>query len=257
MPAIVARWHVGSRSACRPGSAPSRRSCRARRAPRCAAPRPTFLRRDVAVMVALGVVAFRDGGVAAVGVVTAVRMVPAALLAPFAATLADRVRRERVLAWIGLIRAATLGSAAALLRPRRAGGRRVMPGHRGHGRADALPSRALRATACALRVSAAADERERGARHARLARHARRSAGCGGAAGDERTGRRVRRVRRRVAVGRAARHLAAVRPAATGPALRRHRRPRSAAGLRDDRGRSQTSGSSRASRPRRRSRAAA
>jgi Cyclic nucleotide-binding domain/Major Facilitator Superfamily len=68
-----------------------------------------------AVMVALGVVAFRDGGAAAVGVVTAVRMVPAALLAPFAATLADTVRRERVLAWIGLIRAATLGSAAALL----------------------------------------------------------------------------------------------------------------------------------------------
>jgi predicted MFS family arabinose efflux permease len=42
-------------------------------------------------------------------------MVPAALLAPFAATLADTVRRERVLAWIGLIRAATLGGAAALL----------------------------------------------------------------------------------------------------------------------------------------------
>ncbi len=48
-------------------------------------------------MVALGVVAFRDGGVAAVGVVTAARMAPAALLAPFLATLADRVRRERVL----------------------------------------------------------------------------------------------------------------------------------------------------------------
>jgi Cyclic nucleotide-binding domain/Major Facilitator Superfamily len=68
-----------------------------------------------AVTVALGVVAFRDGGAAAVGLVTAARMVPAALLAPFAATLADTVRRERVLAWIGLIRAATLGCAAGLL----------------------------------------------------------------------------------------------------------------------------------------------
>jgi hypothetical protein len=34
-----------------------------------------------AVMVTLGVVAFRDGGSAAVGVVTALRMLPAALLA--------------------------------------------------------------------------------------------------------------------------------------------------------------------------------
>ncbi len=70
---------------------------------------------DCAVMVALGVVAYRHGGVAAVGAVTALRMVPAALMAPFAATLADTVRREYVLAWIGLIRAVALGSAAALL----------------------------------------------------------------------------------------------------------------------------------------------
>jgi MFS family permease len=68
-----------------------------------------------AVMVALGVVAFRDGGAAAVGLVTAARMAPAALLAPFAATVADRVRRERVLAGVGLVRAATLGAAAAVL----------------------------------------------------------------------------------------------------------------------------------------------
>lgn len=70
---------------------------------------------ECAVMVAVGVVAFRDGGAAAVGGVTAVRMVPAALVAPFAATLADAVRREFVLVWIGLVRAATLGTAAALV----------------------------------------------------------------------------------------------------------------------------------------------
>src|SRR5215207_3911917 len=69
---------------------------------------------EAAFMVALGVLAFRDGGVAAVGVVTAARMAPAALLAPFLATMADRVRRERVLTVVGLIRAVTLGCAAAV-----------------------------------------------------------------------------------------------------------------------------------------------
>jgi MFS family permease len=70
---------------------------------------------ETAFMVALAVVAFRDGGVAAVGAVTAARMAAAALLAPFLATMADRVRRERVLVWVGLIRAATLGCAAAVI----------------------------------------------------------------------------------------------------------------------------------------------
>src|SRR5215212_3725274 len=69
---------------------------------------------ETAFMVALGVVAFRDGGVAAVGAVTAARMATAALLAPFLATMADRVRRERVLACVGVIRAAMLGSAAVI-----------------------------------------------------------------------------------------------------------------------------------------------
>ena len=50
----------------------------------------------------------------AVGVVTGARMAAAALLAPFLATFADRVRRERVLACVGLVRAATLGCAAAM-----------------------------------------------------------------------------------------------------------------------------------------------
>src|SRR5215211_2081881 len=68
-----------------------------------------------AVMVTIGVVAFRDGGAAAVGLVALLRMAPAALLAPFAATVADRVRRERVLGWVGAIRACTLAAAAAVL----------------------------------------------------------------------------------------------------------------------------------------------
>src|SRR6187200_2112009 len=68
-----------------------------------------------AATVALGVVAYRDGGAAAVGLVGLLRMVPAAFIAPFAATLADRVRREVVLAAVGVVRAVTLGAAAAVL----------------------------------------------------------------------------------------------------------------------------------------------
>ena len=69
---------------------------------------------ESAFMVALAVVAFREGGVAAVGIVTAARMATAALLAPFLATMADRVRRERVLTGIGVVRAAMLAGAAAV-----------------------------------------------------------------------------------------------------------------------------------------------
>ncbi len=65
-------------------------------------------------MVAFAVLVFRAGGVAAVGVVTAVRMAAAALLAPGLATVADRVRRERVLVGVGLVRGTTLGSIALL-----------------------------------------------------------------------------------------------------------------------------------------------
>jgi MFS family permease len=69
---------------------------------------------ESAFMVALAVVAFRNGGVTAVGAVTAARMAPAALLAPFLATMADRVRRERVLICVGVVRAAMLGCAAVV-----------------------------------------------------------------------------------------------------------------------------------------------
>ncbi len=69
---------------------------------------------ESAFMVAFAVLVFRDGGVAAVGIVTAVRMAAAALLAPALSTVADRVRRERVLVGVGLVRAATLGGIAGL-----------------------------------------------------------------------------------------------------------------------------------------------
>src|SRR5919107_2959557 len=69
---------------------------------------------ESAFMVALSVVAFREGGLGAVGVVTAVRMSMAALLTPFLATVADRIRRERVLTSIGVVRALALSTAAAV-----------------------------------------------------------------------------------------------------------------------------------------------
>src|SRR6059058_5760322 len=69
---------------------------------------------ETAFMVGLAVIAFRDGGVVAVGVVTGARMAAAALLAPFLATVADRVRRELVLSGVGVVRAVMLGAGAVV-----------------------------------------------------------------------------------------------------------------------------------------------
>src|SRR5215212_5917058 len=69
---------------------------------------------ESAFMVALVVVAFRDGGVVAVGLVTGARMAAAALIAPFLATVADRMRRELVLTGVGVVRAVTIGAAAVV-----------------------------------------------------------------------------------------------------------------------------------------------
>jgi MFS family permease len=68
-----------------------------------------------AFTVALSVVAYRDGGPAAVGVVALVRMVPAAVASPFLTAFADRMRRERMLAMISAVRTVALGAAAFLV----------------------------------------------------------------------------------------------------------------------------------------------
>ena len=70
---------------------------------------------EMTLTVALGVVAFRDGGAAAAGLVASLRMLPAALLAPWWSALADRFPRQRVLRWSCLARAVLLGAAAAVL----------------------------------------------------------------------------------------------------------------------------------------------
>ena len=58
--------------------------------------------------VALGVFAYDHGGSTAVGVAGLMRLLPAAVIAPFAASLGDRFRRERFLLGIVLVGAAAL-----------------------------------------------------------------------------------------------------------------------------------------------------
>jgi len=70
---------------------------------------------ECAVTVALGILAFRDGGATAVGLVAMARMLPGALLAPLASAVIDTRRRERVLTVVCLLRAAALAGAALAL----------------------------------------------------------------------------------------------------------------------------------------------
>ena len=58
--------------------------------------------------VALGVFAYDHGGTTAVGIAGVVRLLPAAVIAPFAASLGDRFRRERFLLGVVLLGAAAL-----------------------------------------------------------------------------------------------------------------------------------------------------
>jgi MFS family permease len=68
-----------------------------------------------AFIVALSVVAFRDGGATAVGLIAFLRAAPPALLAPLSSMLADRYRRDTVLVWSSVARTAAIGAAALLL----------------------------------------------------------------------------------------------------------------------------------------------
>jgi MFS family permease len=63
--------------------------------------------------VALGVFAYEQGGASAVGIAGLVRLMPAAIAAPFAASFGDRFRRERFLLAMALLGAAALGGSAA------------------------------------------------------------------------------------------------------------------------------------------------
>lgn len=65
-----------------------------------------------AYLVAVSVYAYDAGGEAAVGLIFALRLLPAAFIAPFAGLLADRYRRELVLLVSGLARMALVAAAA-------------------------------------------------------------------------------------------------------------------------------------------------
>jgi MFS family permease len=67
---------------------------------------------DNAVVVALAVLSYRSGGAAGVGIMGALRTLLPAVVAPFASTLADRYRRERVLALSIVVRAAMMAGMA-------------------------------------------------------------------------------------------------------------------------------------------------
>jgi MFS family permease len=62
--------------------------------------------------VALGVFAYQQGGASAVGIAGLVRLLPAAAVAPFAASLGDRFRRERFLSAMMLVGAIALAASA-------------------------------------------------------------------------------------------------------------------------------------------------
>ena len=63
--------------------------------------------------VALAVFAYQAGGATTVGIVYLIRMIPSGLVSPFAATLADRYRREAVMLASDLVRVALTAAAAA------------------------------------------------------------------------------------------------------------------------------------------------
>ncbi len=68
-----------------------------------------------AYLVALGVYAYDQGGAAAVGVVGLIRLVPAALVAPFSASLVDRFSRVWTMVVSDVVRFALMIGAAAVI----------------------------------------------------------------------------------------------------------------------------------------------
>ena len=69
---------------------------------------------DWAYAIALAVFAYEAGGATAVGLVALLRFLPSAAVAPFAAVLADRYPRQRVMLAADAIRAVALAGAAAV-----------------------------------------------------------------------------------------------------------------------------------------------
>ena len=146
--------------------------------------------------VALGVFAYEQGGAAAVGIAGLVRLLPAAAVAPFAASLGDRFRRERFLLAMALVGGAALaGTAVAAFAdqtsPRlRARGRRRALVHADQARAAGAPpvarpdaGRADRGERCHVDDREPRNPRRAGRRgRARLGRGRRRASSSSGPA---------------------------------------------------------------------------
>ena len=66
-----------------------------------------------AFLIAVSVYAYEVGGEKAVGLIFLARLIPAALVAPFAGMLGDRYPRERVLLYTNITRIALVGASAA------------------------------------------------------------------------------------------------------------------------------------------------
>lgn len=68
-----------------------------------------------AFTVGLGIVAYRDGGATAVGLVGLLRMVPSAIVAPLLSPFADSGRRERVLILVSTVRGVATAATAVVV----------------------------------------------------------------------------------------------------------------------------------------------
>ena len=72
---------------------------------------------EFATWIAILVYAFERGGAAEMGAVSAILLVPSAVVAPFAAYAGDRFRRDRVLAIGYVVQGLAMGATAAVLVP--------------------------------------------------------------------------------------------------------------------------------------------
>ena len=66
-------------------------------------------------VIGVSVFAYERGGVSAVGIVALIRVLSGAFTAPFAAVLADRFRRERVMLFADISRALVLAAAVVVV----------------------------------------------------------------------------------------------------------------------------------------------
>jgi MFS family permease len=101
------RLHVATRSFAASAKNPAVRRIQLGFAGACTA--------EWAFTVVLSVYAFQQGGAGAVGLVSLLRMLPSAVLAPFASAVADRWRRDLVLTLVAVMRCLTAAGIALLV----------------------------------------------------------------------------------------------------------------------------------------------